>query len=197
VRHQERVGKGATGAVRPSTKCAGIVVGKWSLPSPAHSSPRRPHTNFGPWGVALSGTIGRGFAPRFLRTPPRDRPCAWLILRRHQLDRGRPPPSCHSHSVHEKGRLVAQAAFPVLRRRHIGGRFQDLQTGGLSPGGVLLGCRCLSGQSRSVARTDAMVSHLRKMATLSAAQAKSATTLFALSPLLPLSTTAVRKNGAL
>ncbi len=63
----------------------------------------------------------------------------------------------------EKGRLVAQAAFPVLRRRHIDGRSQNLCTGGLSPSRILIGCRCKSGQSRTVARTDAMVSHLHKM----------------------------------
>ena len=34
---------------------------------------------------------------------------------------------------------------------------------GAVPGGVLIGCRCISGQSRTVARTVAMVSHLRKM----------------------------------
>src|ERR1700760_3368334 len=68
--------------------------------------------------------------------------------------------------ANEKGRLVSQTAFPVLRWRHISGRFQDRCTRGLSPGRVLLGCRCKSGQSRTVARTDAMVSHLRKMVLL-------------------------------
>ena len=71
--------------------------------------------------------------------------------------------SADQYPLQEKGRLVSQAAFPVLRRRHINGRFQDLCTGGLSPGRVLVGRRCKSGQSRTVARTDAMVSHLRKM----------------------------------
>ena len=64
----------------------------------------------------------------------------------------------------EKGRLVSQTAFPVLRQPHINGRFQNLCTGGLSPSRILIGCRCISGQSRTGARTDAMVSHLRKMA---------------------------------
>jgi hypothetical protein len=63
----------------------------------------------------------------------------------------------------EKGRLVAQTAFPVSRQLHIDGRFQKFCTGGLSPGGILIGSRCISGQSRTGARTDAMVSHLRKM----------------------------------
>jgi hypothetical protein len=63
----------------------------------------------------------------------------------------------------EKGRLVSQTAFPVLRQLHIDGRSQDLGAGGLSPSHILIGSRCISGQSRSVARTDAMVSHLRKM----------------------------------
>ena len=63
----------------------------------------------------------------------------------------------------EKGRLVSQTAFPVLRQPHIDGRSQNLCTGGLSPGRILIGCRCISGQSRTGARTDAMVSHLRKM----------------------------------
>src|SRR6266568_7790333 len=68
----------------------------------------------------------------------------------------------------EKGRLVSQTVFPVLRQLHIDGRFQDLCTGGLSPSRILLGSRCKSGQSRTVARTDAMVSHLRKMTRLGA-----------------------------
>ncbi|SHJ31763.1 hypothetical protein SAMN05444159_0290 [Bradyrhizobium lablabi] len=63
----------------------------------------------------------------------------------------------------EKGRLVAQTAFPVLRWLHIDGRSQNIRTGGLSPGRILIGSRCKSGQSRTGARTDAMVSHLRKM----------------------------------
>ena len=44
------------------------------------------------------------------------------------------------------------------------GDFGRIWTGGLSPGRVLLGSRCKSGQSRSVTRTDAVVVHLRKMA---------------------------------
>src|SRR5215208_1095109 len=63
----------------------------------------------------------------------------------------------------EKGRLVSQAAFPFLRQLHIDRRFQNFCTRGLSPSRVLLGSRCQSGQSRTGARTDAMVSHLRKM----------------------------------
>ena len=63
----------------------------------------------------------------------------------------------------EKGRPVSRTAFPFLRQLHIDGRFQDLSAGGLSPGHVLIGSRCISGQSRTVARTDAMVSHLRKI----------------------------------
>jgi hypothetical protein len=42
----------------------------------------------------------------------------------------------------EKGRPVSRAAFPVLRQLHIDGRFQDLNTGGLSPGHILIGSRC-------------------------------------------------------
>src|SRR4051794_31908182 len=63
----------------------------------------------------------------------------------------------------EKGRPVSRTAFPVLRRLHIKRAISNLKTGGLSPGRVLLGSRCISGQSRSGSRTDAMVSHLRKM----------------------------------
>ena len=48
----------------------------------------------------------------------------------------------------EKGRLVSQTAFPVLRQPHIDGRSQDICTGGLSPGRILIGSRCISGQSR-------------------------------------------------
>ena len=69
----------------------------------------------------------------------------------------------HAPFVKEKGRLVAQTAFPFLRQLHIDGRFQDFSAGGLSPSHILIGSRCISGQSRTVARTDAMVSHLRKM----------------------------------
>jgi hypothetical protein len=64
----------------------------------------------------------------------------------------------HKKAAKEKGRLVSQTAFPVLRQLHIVGRFQDLCTGGLSPSRILIGCRCKSGQSRTVARTDAMIS---------------------------------------
>jgi hypothetical protein len=88
----------------------------------------------------------------------------------------------------EKGRLVSQTAFPVLRQPHIDGRFQNLCTGGLSPGRVLLGSRCISGQSRSGARSDAMVSHLRKMSPLSRDYATSTRTRRHLSPLFPLFT---------
>src|SRR4029077_3662990 len=63
----------------------------------------------------------------------------------------------------EKGRLVSQTTFPVLRQLHIVGRFRSSAPGGLSPRHILNGCRCKSGQSRTVARTVAMVSHLRKM----------------------------------
>jgi hypothetical protein len=42
----------------------------------------------------------------------------------------------------EKGRPVSRAAFPVLRQLHIDGRFQDLNTRGLSPGHILIGSRC-------------------------------------------------------
>ena len=52
----------------------------------------------------------------------------------------------------EKGRLVSQTAFPVLRQPHISGRFQNLCTGGLFPGRVLIGDRCKSGQSRTGSR---------------------------------------------
>src|SRR5262249_36847657 len=48
--------------------------------------------------------------------------------------------------------------------------------------------RCSPGQSRTVARSVAMVSHLRKMTLLSRILAEGATGLAALSPLLPLST---------
>ena len=45
----------------------------------------------------------------------------------------------------EKGRLVSQTAFPVSRQLHIDGRSQNLCTGGLSPGRILIGCRCIIG----------------------------------------------------
>src|ERR1700743_2735377 len=74
----------------------------------------------------------------------------------------------------EKSRLVAQTAFPFSRQLHIDRGVQNLSAGGLSPGRILIGSRCISGQSRSVARTDAMVSHLRKMSLLSREPARAA-----------------------
>ena len=70
---------------------------------------------------------------------------------------------CISIDTKKKAARFPETAFPVLRQLHIDGRFQNLSTGGLSPGHILIGSRCISGQSRTVARTDAMVSHLRKM----------------------------------
>jgi hypothetical protein len=96
----------------------------------------------------------------------------------------------------EKGRPVSRTAFPVLRQLHISGRFQDLCTGGLSPGRVLLGCRCKSGQSRTVARTDAMVSHLHKMRRLSHHCAHGTRTRRQISPLFPLLTGGEANKGA-
>src|SRR6266851_8509589 len=59
------------------------------------------------------------------------------------------PQECaHAGRTKEKGRRVSPTAFPVLRQLHINGRFQNLRTRGLSPGRVLLGSRCKSGQSR-------------------------------------------------
>ena len=71
----------------------------------------------------------------------------------------RPPQCAIAHKADddkeqqiEKGRLVAQTAFPFLRQPHISGRFQEICTGGLSPGRFLLGGRCSPGQSRTGAR---------------------------------------------
>ncbi len=88
----------------------------------------------------------------------------------------------------EKGRLVSQTAFPVLRQPHISGRFQNLCTGGLFPGRILIGDRCKSGQSRLDPDTDAMVSHLRKMSPLSRDNANGARRRRRMSPLIPLFT---------
>ena len=88
----------------------------------------------------------------------------------------------------EKGRLVSQTTFPVLRQPHISGRFQNLCTRGLFPGRVLLGDRCKSGQSRLEPDTDAMVSHLRKMSPLSRDNADGARRRRRMSPLIPLFT---------
>jgi cyclohexyl-isocyanide hydratase len=43
------------------------------------------------------------------------------------------------------------------------GDFRMSAPGAYLPAVILIGCRCKSGQSRTVARTDAMVSHLRRM----------------------------------
>jgi len=88
----------------------------------------------------------------------------------------------------EKGRLVSQTTFPVLRQPHISGRFQNLCTGGLFPGRILIGDRCKSGQSRLDPDTDAMVSHLRKMTLLSCDNADSTRRRQGMSPLIPLFT---------
>ena len=88
----------------------------------------------------------------------------------------------------EKGRLVSQTTFPVLRQPHISGRFQNLCTGGLFPGRILIGDRCKSGQSRLDPDTDAMVSHLRKMSPLNRHYANSARWCQGMSPLIPLFT---------
>src|SRR5579883_666634 len=63
----------------------------------------------------------------------------------------------------EKGRPVSRAAFPVLRRLHIDGRFQDRLARGLSPGLSYSASAANRGSRDSGTRTDAMVSHLRKM----------------------------------
>ena len=94
----------------------------------------------------------------------------------------------NDNDAREKGRLVSQTAFPVLRQPHISGRFQNLCTRGLFPGRVLLGDRCKSGQSRLDPDTDAMVSHLRKMSPLSREHAYGTRPQRWLYPLIPLST---------
>ena len=91
----------------------------------------------------------------------------------------------NDNDAREKGRLVSQTAFPVLRQPHISGRFQNLCTGGLFPGRILIGDRCKSGQSRLDPDTDAMVSHLRKMSPLSRDNANGARRQRRMSPLIP------------
>ena len=56
----------------------------------------------------------------------------------------------------KKAARFPERPFLILRQPHINGRFQDLNTGGLSPSHILIGSRCISGQSRTVARTDAV-----------------------------------------
>ena len=72
----------------------------------------------------------------------------------------------------------------------LAGRSQNVCTGGLSPGRILIGGRCKSGQSRLEPDTDAMVSHLRKMTLLSRNLARMAQQRAAprKSPLFPLFT---------
>jgi hypothetical protein len=103
--------------------------------------------------------------------------CVQAPLRRDRTPERATEPGTREPGTTEKGRPVARTAFPVSRLPHISGRFQDFCTGGLSPGRVLLGGRCSSGRSRSGARSDAVVSHLRKMATLSRIHARRATAL--------------------
>ena len=67
---------------------------------------------------------------------------------------------------------------------NINGRFQDLCTGGLSPGRILIGSRCLSVQSRLRSDSVAVVSHLRKMTTVKRETGESAIARRQLSPLL-------------
>ena len=74
------------------------------------------------------------------------------------------------------------------------GRSQNLCCRGPISRLILIGYRCSSGQSRSVARSVAMVSHLRKMTTVSLTLAGGATARSTLSPLFPLSTAQVQKR---
>jgi hypothetical protein len=83
------------------------------------------------------------------------------------------------------GRPFLSHGSPTLE-----GDLRMSSTGGLSPGRILIGCRCASGRSRAVSRTSAMVSHLRKMTLSSLTLAICTTARWLLSPLLPLSTAA-------
>ena len=125
------------------------------------------------WG---SNTIRRRRSTRARPTPRRrkfwrdereDRACA-RPPRRGDRPRRSAADAADAHGKRQsaqkkKAARFPETAFPFLRQRHINGRFQDLRTGGLSPSRILIGSRCKSGQSRTGARTDAMVSHLRKM----------------------------------
>ena len=104
------------------------------------------------------------------------------VVRRRSDDRK------HRTRRKEKGRLVSQTAFPVLRQPHISGRFQNLCTRGLSPGRVLSVTAANRGSRELDPDTDAMVSHLRKMSPLSRDNADGARRRRRMSPLIPLFT---------
>ena len=88
----------------------------------------------------------------------------------------------------EKDRPVSRTAFlsygSLTFKRTISGR----RIRGPISRLILIGSRCLSGQSRSVARSVAVVSHLRKMTLLSHRPTRGATSACLMSPLIPLFT---------
>jgi hypothetical protein len=65
------------------------------------------------------------------------------------------PQECAHAGRTRKRPLGFPSGLSCLTAAHILiGRFRSFQTGGLSPDRVLVGDRCLSGQSRTVARTE-------------------------------------------
>src|SRR5262249_29056439 len=99
--------------------------------------------------------MGKGMLP--CRTAPR---CAYPTIRGTKT-----VPCLYAKDLLQmkKAAWLPRRPFLIQRWPHIVGRSWDLLAGGLYPGRVPIGCRCISGQSRSGSRTDAMVSHLRKM----------------------------------
>jgi hypothetical protein len=80
---------------------------------------------------------------------PRDKRLAFARRSCANKNQRPTPPVTRVTHAREKGRPVARTAFPVSRRRpHLTGDFRTSEAGGLSPGGVLIGGRCLSGRSR-------------------------------------------------
>ena len=91
----------------------------------------------------------------------------------------------------EKGRSVSQAAFPVLRRLHIpSGDFGTSRPGAYLPIESWSAAAAFRDSRELLPEPNAMVSHLRKMGSLSRIARIGATPEQAQSPLFPLSTAA-------
>jgi hypothetical protein len=89
----------------------------------------------------------------------------------------------------EKGRSVSQAAFPVLRRRTFSsGDFGASRPGAYLPIESWSAAAAFRDSRELLPEPNAMVSHLRKMGSLSRIARMSATLVQAPSPLFPLST---------
>ncbi len=99
----------------------------------------------------------------------------------------------HDNKILEEPAKKKAARFPERPFLSYGsltlnGRSQDVVIRGPISRLILIGSRCSSGQSRTVARSVAVVSHLRKMTLVSHRFTRGATAASSMSPLIPLFT---------